>query len=297
MKKLTKWWPLLLLGVAVVAIIMLAAGLSTATLRPSQPFPVWIFQELDPDELPAEQATSKETERTSNLWGRLVLYFALGIIILWIITFIFHPKAQRRMLVRLLSYTIILLIIYMFYGNFQKMQFIPQGGGDDVGIGPGASFLQEPPPLPAIVSEPPQWLVTIITLVIMALVVGAAWWLGQRYLRYRRQVDPAVLLAQEARQAVKTLEAGSDLKDTVTRCYRDMSRVLHQQRGITRQKAMTPREFEMHLANIGFHDDHIQRLTRLFESVRYGANTVSERDKREAMDCLNAIVSVYGGAT
>jgi hypothetical protein len=140
-------------------------------------------------------------------------------------------------------------------------------------------------------------LVTIITLVIMALVIGAAWWLWQVYLRHRSRPDPARLLAREARQAVKTLEAGSDLKDTVTRCYRDMSRVLHEQRGITRQIAMTPREFEIHLAHIGFRDDHIQRLTRLFESVRYGANPVSERDKREAMDCLNAIVSVYGGAT
>ena len=101
--------------------------------------------------------------------------------------------------------------------------------------------------------------------------------------------------AQEARQAVQTLAAGSDLKDTVLRCYRDMNRALSQQRGINRQQAMTPREFAAYLAGIGLRDEHIQRLTRLFENVRYGTYTASERDKREAVDCLNAIVRVYGG--
>jgi hypothetical protein len=41
-------------------------------------------------------------------------------------------------------------------------------------------------------------------------------------------------------------------------------------------------------------DDHIRRLTRLFESVRYGGNTATEREKREAVDCLNAIARTYG---
>ncbi len=295
MNKSKKWQPLLLLAVALLAIMVLAAGLSTSTLRPSEPFPTWIFQNLDPGELPIGQAASKEIEPLTAFWRTLIVAFLLGLLILWIITFIFRPEARKRLLTRLAGYTILLLIVYAFYSRFQNLQLPSQGGGDDVEIAPDASFLEEPPPLPPLVSEPPAWLVTIVTLVIMAVVLGVAWWLWQRY-RSRYQPDPATLLAREARHAVKTLEAGSDLKDTVTRCYRDMNLALSEQRGIYRQQAMTPREFETHLAEIGLRAEHIPRLTRLFESARYGANTASERDKREAMDCLNAIVQMYGGS-
>jgi hypothetical protein len=105
------------------------------------------------------------------------------------------------------------------------------------------------------------------------------------------------LLALEAQRAIETLQAGSGLKDTVLRCYQEMSQVLQEQRNIQRQKAMTPREFEKHLAEIGLRDKHIRQLTRLFEGVRYGDNVSSERDKREAMDCLRAIVRTYGGSS
>ncbi|MBN1992235.1 MAG: DUF4129 domain-containing protein, partial [Anaerolineae bacterium] len=217
-----------------------------------------------------------------------------SLLILWLVTFIFNPEMRKRMLGRLLLYTAILLTIYVLYGHFQKLELDNQANGDDVEIGLGGSFLQEQPPLPPLVANPPPWLVNVITLAIIALALAAGWWVWQRYLRRQHQPDLAILLAQKARHAVKNLEAGSDLKDTVLRCYRDMSQVLYEQRGIQRQQGMTPREFEAHLAEIGLRDHHIQRLTRLFESVRYGDNTASEREKREARDCLNAIVRVYG---
>ena len=56
---------------------------------------------------------------------------------------------------------------------------------------------------------------------------------------------------------------------------------------------MTPREFEQYLANSGLADAHIRRLTRLFESVRYGAGPPSNAEEREAMACLNAIAQEY----
>jgi hypothetical protein len=72
---------------------------------------------------------------------------------------------------------------------------------------------------------------------------------------------------------------------------------LSDHQNIRRQKAMTPREFEIHLADAGVSSEHVQRLTRLFENVRYGDTTASEREKREALDCLNAIARTYGEST
>ncbi|OGF54139.1 MAG: hypothetical protein A2Z21_07130 [Candidatus Fraserbacteria bacterium RBG_16_55_9] len=82
------------------------------------------------------------------------------------------------------------------------------------------------------------------------------------------------------------------------RCYHEMSRILSEHRGIRRKRAMTPREFERHLEQVGLRSEHIRKLTRLFEEVRYGANKKSgEQEEREAVVCLEAIARAYGGAS
>lgn len=77
-------------------------------------------------------------------------------------------------------------------------------------------------------------------------------------------------------------------------CYLKMNQVLQEQQGIERQKAMTPREFERHLTAVGLTNEHIRQLTRLFESVRYGANAPGQQEEQEALACLSAIVKSYG---
>jgi len=297
MDRLKKHWPLFLLGVTLLAIIILAAGLSQSTIGTSEPFPVWIFNNLQPGEVQEEFGPAEYRPDTSSaeLRRALFLLFVVSIFVLWIITFIINPQSRKRMITRLLGYVLILVTILWLFDEIRP-QLSEEGGGDDVEIGVDGSFLQDAPPLPAAVAEPPQWLVIVVTLTIVGTVLGIAWLWWQRR---RQAIDfgPAELLAFEAEQAAKTIEAGSDLKDTVLRCYRDMSRVLRDTQNIHRQEAMTPREFEAQLAGIGLSNDHIRRLTRLFESVRYGGNTATEREKREAVDCLNAIAHAYGGSS
>ena len=91
-------------------------------------------------------------------------------------------------------------------------------------------------------------------------------------------------------------QAGGDLRDAVLRCYRDMSRVLGERQGLARAQSATPREFEAQLAAAGLRDEHIRRLTRLFERVRYGARRADAGEEREALACLTAIVQAYGRA-
>jgi hypothetical protein len=76
-----------------------------------------------------------------------------------------------------------------------------------------------------------------------------------------------------------------------------MGQVLSQERGIHRQKAMTPREFEQYLAAAGVRDEYIQRLTRLFERFRYGSAVAGEGEEAEAIACLDQIVQAYGRAS
>jgi hypothetical protein len=223
----------------------------------------------------------------------LLVFFAV-VLLVWIIIFILRPEMRKYMLKRMITYLLLLSLVYVTFTRIRRLNFVNEDEAAE-GVGMGGTFAQsEAPPMPpGFIEDPPQWLIVTITLTVIALLLGVAWFLWQRR-AHRYQGDPLALLALEAQQAIETLHAGSDLKDTVMRCYAEMSQVLHEQRGIQRQNAMTPREFEKHLAGIGLRDEHIRRLTRLFESVRYGTYVSSERDKREAMDCLRAIVRVYG---
>jgi hypothetical protein len=104
-------------------------------------------------------------------------------------------------------------------------------------------------------------------------------------------------LAGPAEEAIAAIRVGADLKDTVMRCYFEMGRVLREQRGISRDQAMTPREFEQYLAQEGLPRKPVGQLTRLFEMVRYGAKAVGKREELQAIDCLTAIVNACRSPT
>jgi hypothetical protein len=125
-----------------------------------------------------------------------------------------------------------------------------------------------------------------LAVLLSAGLVGIAWFIWRRS---RRPAGPLEQLAQEARQALVALEGGADVQDTVMRCYFEMSRILSEQRGISRSETMTPREFELRLKGAGLPDGDVEQLTRLFESVRYGARVPGEQEERQAAACLRAI--------
>jgi hypothetical protein len=75
-----------------------------------------------------------------------------------------------------------------------------------------------------------------------------------------------------------------------------MSQILSQQRGISRAQTMTPREFELELKGVGLPGGDVEELTRLFESVRYGARAADEQQERQAVACLTAIAEACTGS-
>ena len=103
-------------------------------------------------------------------------------------------------------------------------------------------------------------------------------------------------LAKEAKGALDALKGGAELRDTVMRCYFEMSRVVSEERGIRRERAMTPREFEERLGELGLPERHVVQLTRLFEGVRYGSKETGEREADQAVASLSAIVDACRSA-
>jgi hypothetical protein len=288
--QLAKLWPLALVGLTLLALIILAGGLPGFKPQSGGPFPFWLFNRLEPGQVAYEPILPQQGG-VVDFWRILGLTVIGILLIAWIITFILHPEARRRLLTRMVIYVLLVLAIYQLYQTMRSIKIANEGKDGDPPIQPEALLKSvAPPAVPEFINNPPAWLVTAITLAVIALALGVVWWLWQRRGRSLTREDPLARLALHAQQAVDTLQAGSDGSDAVLRCYYNMSQALREQRGVTRQAGMTAREFEEHLAKLGLGDDHIHRLTRLFESVRYGAHVTTERDKREAIDCLNAIV-------
>jgi len=285
---------LIFLVVTIAALILFTASLSNLEFLPGQSFPLGslVGQEADTS---AEGGSSGLSGALLSWWAVLITLAFIILIILWIIIFIFRPEVRKYLLSRLISYLVLLSLIAGLIFNLRQSI---NGAEYENATNPQAAPLEDVIPAeetltpPAIVVDPPRWLVGLITLALFTIILGIVWWVWSR--RPHRQADSAELIAKEAEQAAQAIQAGRDLRDTVMNCYLKMTLLMSNQRDIQREQAMTPREFENHLAQIGFSDDHIRRLTRLFENVRYGANIPTEREEREAVACLSAIAAAYG---
>jgi uncharacterized membrane protein len=274
-------WALLFLGIAVVAMVLLSAGLSELELFSGRPFSLG-------RELPAwgEGGTVGGGDILMILL-RVFLILAFVLFPFSIIYLIVSPEARKRVLARLA----LLLLLFIFY--YLWMHLRPNLWSE------GAQSLDKgleifPPASTAPVEfmpNPPPWLTLAaslgLALLIVAMLVGVLWLL----LRHRRRSEGTVKrLAQEAQDALDALLTGADLKNTVMRCYFEMARTLDEQRGIKRHTDMTPREFERRLEAAGLPGEPIRKLTWLFEEVRYGTRVPSGGEERQAISCLAAIV-------
>ena len=130
--------------------------------------------------------------------------------------------------------------------------------------------------------------------ILFAIILAGMLW---QWWRYRRELKsfaelPVDDLRLRALQALHELRQGdAPLADVIRRCYREMVQTVHEQRGVYRERHVTPREFEERLLRVGFPELPVQRLTRLFEQVRYGHASVGESEKRQAIDSLERIVA------
>jgi hypothetical protein len=146
-----------------------------------------------------------------------------------------------------------------------------------------------PPPEPLVTSPlgavplPLLWLVGV-GLFVMAVLVGV--WIFSS----SRRAEPLELVGLEAEKARQALMTGSDLKDVIMTCYREMSRALKNDRGIEREPSMTTGEFETRLEAAGVPHEPIHQLTRLFDAARYGNRQPSLAEKQEAIQCLEDIM-------
>lgn len=299
MDKREKYRVWLLAGLALLALFILAAGLSELELAPGWPFSVWwrlLFGDLNRT---SDAVVALPFGSDYARIARVLATVFLILIILFVIGFILYPDLRKRMLREVLRLVVILLLASIlmnsgFMENLTQMvEPVDLSNAEAPEMEMGESELAD---LPEFEANSPPWLTWIASFVLaLALVAGVmrlVWSMSRRMPTSTPMQD----LAKEAQAALDALHSGADFRNTIIRCYREMSEVLRTQRGIQRDEAMTPREFEERLTRHGLPGDPVRQLTRLFEWVRYGAAAPGELEEDQAITSLSAIVEACRSA-
>ena len=190
-----------------------------------------------------------------------------------------------RMLV-FLAFAMLLMNMGALQSMGELAQTLEGALGSEAPEALGESFTSD---MPEFSMTSPPWFIWMASFVLAVLFAAVIFWIGWTLVNRSRKYDMQEF-AQEAQAAIDALQAGADLRNTVVRCYYEMSEVLKMKQGLQRESAMTPREFEQRLTARGLPGEPVQQLTRLFEAVRYGTDVPGVREEHQAMASLTAIV-------
>ncbi len=294
MKAIHKHRPLLffIAAFSVLLLTILAAGLSKIRLAPPQPLNLG-GGEVQPLQETLVQVSHAFSE--TPFWQQVAL---VGIFILvTVLAIVFMPSELRKRLLRTtFRAAIFALAILYFFNNYQMDAAASIINTEVFSMAPAASdqvIVAEPQIFePQAVSPLWSYLVSLIILSIFGI---SAWWLWRKW-EESKPIEHAPLkeFARIAQKSLDDLEDGADWEDVIVRSYVRMGAVVKERRGIERDEEMTPHEFALRLVDAGLPPAPVERLTRLFEFVRYSPHKAGEVEMAEAVACLNEIANAFG---
>jgi len=289
-----KRWGMALAFLALISLILLVGALRTMDFRPGQPIGSSRTNGRSVDLSAAAELLGDAAQAT---FMQQVIFWGGMLVIVLLISSLLSPELRKKLIrtfIRFASFTIIFLYLIkknpdLLAGLLKGLQPLADAGN----VTPGE---QIPPP----VFHPPQipsylsFIVTfgLIILGIAVLWVVIRWWEKQKDLFSAHK--PLKDIADIARLSLKNIEAGQDSNDAIIQCYDRMSHVVNSKRGLQREYSMTPAEFASRLENAGLPREPVERLTRLFESVRYGGRVSGTPEITEAVSCLTSILKYCG---
>jgi hypothetical protein len=220
---------------------------------------------------------------------RIALAFALVLFPIYFIYMLIDPRRRKRLLRDILVFGMLLFFFDRLRAIANNMEprgdELPPVGGEVI---PETEAIQ---PLSEFINNPPPWLIAGVTVAVVGFVAASIFGILWFALRMRHSdADAIVRVAREAQEALQTIQAGGDLRNTIIQCYRRMVMAVKDERGIQRDAAMTPREFTLILTGKGLPPSPVQNLTRLFEDARYGNITGGMRQQLEAVAALEEII-------
>ena len=288
-----RYIPFIVCVVALFAVLsVLIGGLDQLELLPGEALPnpfADLPEETDEGTYTADRGTGKKALQTTI---RVLIIIALAVMVVFSVI---SPRFRWQLIVTA-------IIFALFLG---LTSFITPVEGEPPQMGPmdSAMFLGEPQdsqplPTPDIPeASAPTWLVILLALgvglAITAIIIAVALKILPR-IRARADHNRGLLeeLAEQANNALKQIQAGNDPYEVVLNSYKEMIRILSPKEGVRNLAYLTAREFSGLLRSRGMKDIHIDRLTSIFELVRYGDRS-QQSFANEALTCLTAIHNHY----
>ena len=287
-----KNWTLLLAVIALVALTVLAVGLRDVSFSEAQPLG---WRDAEAGSLPPVDPA--RTFSDIPLQSQIILWVAL-LVMTVLVSLLLSPETRKYFLRLMLRIFVTYWLLYFVFKNYGDrltgLMNLGLGGLNFGQLGDGNSDL--PPPT----FVPPQdtlWLSYITSILFVLFLLFAVW----RVVVFMRRFSlpgsnekPLDEIAKIARSSLRDLTQGGDTTDVIMNCYFRMSNVVSDKRRLKRKDSMTPAEFAIRLEQAGLPGDAVQRLTRLFEGVRYGGHRSGPKDVNEAVACLTSILNYCG---
>ena len=276
-------------GAILVSLLLLIVGLQGVEFKSSQPV---VTEKQDTDSIQPYILTSLD-RAIMAITIMLALLMALSLI----------PRELSKWRAPLLF--CLALFAFLFYTTSlsqDRTYEIPKPGMTQNAVNPTPPANEDAgmlPPSSPVEFHPPQiasWILYLISFVFVSFLLFIGWMI---YVWRQSQPQPIVLppleeIGEAARLALDDLASGIDGRDAVINCYARMSEVVMRSRNIERGISRTATEFASRLETAGLPGDSVRRLTRLFESVRYGERASQEIEVAEARACLTDIVRFCG---
>ena len=260
----------LLLGL--LALILLASGLSSLQLLPAQRFVIDNDEAVTTEEITTAEEIDPEAGARA-IQNTLLALFIIFLPISLIVAFR-SPELFKEVLKRDIR-----LFLFVLAGFFLFRQLQLQGFFNRPSDLPGTTAIG----IPSVIQNPTVLMGFGLAFLLLGVFVYSLWKLWRRF-------SPLFSLSKIAQDAIEEIQSGVDLRNAIIRCYFEMCRALQGTGRLERSKAIIFWELAQQLADVGIAAEQTQRLTRLFEKVRYGAETLGKNEEQEAIECLKAIV-------
>jgi len=272
---------------SLVILFLLAAGIQQLEFLPGEDFSIG-------NDMPVTSGAGDTIlDDILILIIRGVTALAIVIFPIYLVYSLFTKEGRRWLLRNLIMFAIVITTLILFQEQLNNVSMKIMETLENMGA------LQVPETEPSgpemtFDAEPPGW-VSLAASLVIGLLTTAALGLGAWFIWKLRTRKPSELesLEDEARKAIDAIQAGDELelKDVILQCYLKMTEVVRMTRGIERDWAMPPDEFQRVLIQRGLPDTAVQQLTRLFEDVRYGGISFSDIENSQAVNCLNTIIT------
>lgn len=282
-------WRFVIPIVVLLSLVLLAAGVSHMSFVGTR-----YGLPSKPTEEPLSTPTAPQ-QGESDLTPALeqIILITLGALMLFgIVMIILRPRILWDAIRRALPAALWFIAIFLILLRWRDRSFLREREGAP----PGMGVLPEEPthPFPSLEQVHVPWwgtfLFVLLALCTISVVILVAW----RLWRARTRPISIGELADLTRRYAQELRYGAPVQETILRCYHEMCQLLGERFHLEISRAMTAREFEKRLAQIGVLEEHIVRLSRLFEWARYSPARPTPEQEREALQLLDEITHIYG---